>query len=32
MNDWNSLNSNEQYFIKNILAFFTGSDGIDLEN
>jgi ribonucleotide reductase beta subunit family protein with ferritin-like domain len=32
MNDWNSLNSNEQYFIKNILAFFAGSDGIVLEN
>lgn len=30
--DWESLNSNEQYFIKNILAFFAGSDGIVNEN
>jgi ribonucleoside-diphosphate reductase subunit M2 len=28
MRDWEKLNSNEQYFIKNILAFFAGSDGI----
>ena len=26
------LNQNEQHFIKNILAFFAGSDGIVLEN
>lgn len=26
--DWNKLNENERYFIKNILAFFAGSDGI----
>ena len=32
MNDWNKLNSNEQHFIKNVLAFFAGSDGIVLEN
>jgi ribonucleotide reductase beta subunit family protein with ferritin-like domain len=33
MNDWNlKLNDNERYFIKNILAFFAGSDGIVLEN
>ena len=32
MNDWNKLKSEEQYFIKNILAFFAGSDGIVLEN
>ena len=32
MNDWNKLKENEQYFIKNILAFFAGSDGIVLEN
>ena len=32
MNDWNKLNNNEQYFIKNILAFFAGSDGIVVEN
>ena len=30
-NDWkNKLNNNERYFIKNILAFFAGSDGIVL--
>jgi ribonucleotide reductase beta subunit family protein with ferritin-like domain len=28
MRDWEKLNSDEQYFIKNILAFFAGSDGI----
>ena len=33
MNDWNlKLNDNERYFIKNILAFFAGSDGIVIEN
>ena len=31
-NDWENLNENEQYFIKNILAFFAGSDGIVNEN
>jgi ribonucleotide reductase beta subunit family protein with ferritin-like domain len=32
-NDWkNKLNKNERHFIKNILAFFAGSDGIVLEN
>jgi len=31
--DWeNKLNHDEKYFIKNILAFFAGSDGIVLEN
>ena len=30
--DWDKLNDNEKYFIKNILAFFAGSDGIVLEN
>jgi ribonucleotide reductase beta subunit family protein with ferritin-like domain len=30
--DWEKLNSNEQHFIKNILAFFAGSDGIVFEN
>lgn len=31
--DWNTaLNDNEKYFIKNILAFFAGSDGIVNEN
>jgi len=28
MRDWDKLTSDEQYFIKNILAFFAGSDGI----
>ena len=33
MNDWNlKLNNDEKYFIKNVLAFFAGSDGIVLEN
>ena len=30
--DWERLTSNEQYFIKMILAFFAASDGIVLEN
>lgn len=30
--DWNKLNENEKYFIKNILAFFASSDGIVMEN
>jgi len=30
--DWETLSSDEQFFIKNILAFFAGSDGIVLEN
>ena len=32
IDDWNKLNDNEQYFIKNILAFFAASDGIVNEN
>ena len=32
MNDWQKLNDNEKYFIKNILAFFAASDGIVNEN
>jgi ribonucleoside-diphosphate reductase beta chain len=32
INDWNKLNDNEQYFIKNIIGFFAGSDGIIIEN
>lgn len=32
MDDWNKLNENEQHFIKHILAFFAGSDGIVNEN
>lgn len=31
--DWdNKLNNNERFFIKHVLAFFAGSDGIVLEN
>jgi ribonucleoside-diphosphate reductase beta chain len=30
--DWETLNENEQYFIKNVLAFFAASDGIVNEN
>jgi ribonucleotide reductase beta subunit family protein with ferritin-like domain len=30
--DWEKLNTNEQHFIKNVLAFFAGSDGIVQEN
>jgi len=30
--DWNKLNDDEKHFIKNVLAFFAGSDGIVLEN
>lgn len=30
--DWEQLNKNEQHFIKNVLAFFAGSDGIVFEN
>jgi ribonucleotide reductase beta subunit family protein with ferritin-like domain len=29
---WDKLSDNERYFIKNILAFFAGSDGIIIEN
>lgn len=32
MKDWVKLSANEQHFIKNILAFFAGSDGIIQEN
>ena len=32
LKDWVKLDKNEQFFIKNILAFFAGSDGIVLEN
>ena len=32
MKDWVKLNTNEQHFIKNVLAFFAGSDGIIQEN
>ena len=32
MKDWIKLSANEQHFIKNVLAFFAGSDGIIQEN
>jgi ribonucleoside-diphosphate reductase beta chain len=31
-NDWEALTTNERHFIKNVLAFFAGSDGIVMEN
>jgi ribonucleotide reductase beta subunit family protein with ferritin-like domain len=30
--DWEKLSENEQYFIKHVLAFFAGSDGIVQDN
>lgn len=30
--DWNELTSNEQFFIKQVLAFFSSSDAIVIEN
>lgn len=32
LSDWNGLQTDEQYYIKMILAFFASSDGIVLEN
>lgn len=32
ISDWNSLDDDERYFIKHILAFFAGADGIVIEN
>ena len=32
MKDWEGLNDGERHFIKNILGFFAGSDGIVMEN
>jgi ribonucleotide reductase beta subunit family protein with ferritin-like domain len=32
LKDWESLNANEQHFIKTVLAFFASSDGIVFEN
>ncbi len=32
MTHWEKLNDNERHFIKNILGFFAGSDGIVMEN
>ena len=31
-NDWNSLSNDEKHFVKNILGFFAGADGIVNEN
>lgn len=31
-NDWINLSNDERYFIKNIIGFFAGSDGIIMEN
>lgn len=32
LKDWEKLSKDEKFFIKNVLAFFAGSDGIVLEN
>lgn len=32
MSDWEQLNENERKFIKNVIGFFAGSDGIVMEN
>jgi ribonucleotide reductase beta subunit family protein with ferritin-like domain len=32
MSDWEKLSNNEQHFIKNVIGFFAGSDGIVMEN
>ena len=32
MSDWEQLNENEKHFIKNVIGFFAGSDGIVMEN
>jgi len=32
MKDWEKLSDGERYFVKNILGFFAGSDGIVMEN
>ena len=32
MNDWEKLTEDERYFIKNVIGFFAGSDGIVMEN
>ena len=32
LNDWEKLNKDEQFFIKNVLAFFAASDGVVNEN
>jgi ribonucleoside-diphosphate reductase beta chain len=32
MTHWNALTNNERHFIKNVLGFFAGSDGLVMEN
>lgn len=32
LNDWHALSDNERHFVKHVLAFFAGSDGIVIEN
>jgi ribonucleotide reductase beta subunit family protein with ferritin-like domain/glutaredoxin len=32
LDDWATMSTNEQHFVKHILAFFAGSDGIVFEN
>ncbi len=32
MKDWELLNNDEKHFIKNVIGFFAGSDGIVMEN
>jgi ribonucleotide reductase beta subunit family protein with ferritin-like domain len=32
MKDWEKLSEGEKYFVKNILGFFAGSDGLVMEN
>ena len=32
LKDWENLNDNERNFIKNVIGFFAGSDGIIMEN
>ncbi len=32
MSDWEMLSENERHFIKNVIGFFAGSDGIVMEN
>lgn len=32
LNDWEQLTEDEKYFIKNVIGFFAGSDGIIMEN
>ena len=32
MKDWNALTENERYFIKMVLGFFAGADGIVMDN